>query len=96
MIPPSHSARITCAACHAVGHSVGRCTDPAAVDYWRAAAERLRDQAQSHRVQAILADETGPATEAAYHRRAAELAMADAAKADRNRAKVERMIARAA
>lgn len=79
----SRSQRCTCAACGAIGHTVNRCPMPAAADYWRAAAVRLRAQAEGHGAASSVAALHGDDDEATYHRRAKLLALDDAWRAER-------------
>lgn len=90
----TRSTRTTCGACTGVGHTVGRCKAPAAIAYWTAAARKQRAIAVGHLDAAHEALKRGSTTEATYHRRAALVAMDDAARMDRKRAKVEALVPR--
>lgn len=89
---PTTIARTTCGACHGTGHSVGRCMAPAAIAYWREAAQKQRDRAARCLDLAHEFDGRGMTGNADYQRRAALVAMEDAAKADRKRARVEAVL----
>ncbi len=84
--PAKRPTRTICVACGATGHTVNRCADPAAVDYWRAAAARLRTQAAEHAARSRAAALRGDDSEATYRRRATLLALEDAERAERKAA----------
>lgn len=80
------AARTICAACEAHGHTANRCTAPAAVDYWRAAAVKFREQAAAHDARSKAEALTGADADAEYHHRAALVAREDADRAERKAA----------
>ena len=81
--PAKRPTRTICVACGAIGHTVGRCTDPAAVDYWRARALKFRALADEHAALGRSAAARGLDDDARYHHRATLLALEDAQRAER-------------
>jgi hypothetical protein len=84
------ASRAHCSACGVQGHNVTMCRDPAALGYWRAAAQRHRAASQEHAVRSRQAAEAGAEDDARYHRRATLLESHDADRAERRAKAIER------